>query len=91
MELKKFLGLQVFEFAYLMALAFLPFFVAQREVGLSILTAAFIYVLVSGIQFAFTRRVSPESKVVLITGCDSGTFFFNSSTCIFKQIKPQFG
>lgn len=72
MELKRFLGLQVFEFAYLMALAFLPFFVAQREVGLSILTAAFIYVIFSGIQFALNRRVDTASKVVLITGCDSG-------------------
>ena len=72
MELKQFLGLQVFEFAYLVALAFLPFFVAQREVGLTILTVAFIYVVFSLVKCAITRRVDPTKKVVLITGCDSG-------------------
>ncbi|KAK7113709.1 D-beta-hydroxybutyrate dehydrogenase, mitochondrial-like [Littorina saxatilis] len=72
MEVKQFLGLQVFEFAYLMALAFLPFFVAQREVGLSILSVAFVYLVVSVIRFAISRRVDPANKVVLITGCDSG-------------------
>ena len=74
MEVKQFLGLQVFEFAYLMALAFLPFFVAQREVGLTILTMAFIYIVFSVIKFAITRRVDPANRIVLITGCDSGKF-----------------
>ena len=74
MELKQFLGLQIFEFAYLMALAFLPFFVAQREVGLTILTMAFIYLVFLAIKFAIKWRVDPANKVVLITGCDSGKF-----------------
>lgn len=72
MELKQFLGLQVFEFAYLMALAFLPFFVAQREVGLSILFVAVIYAIFTFIKLALTGRVDPADKVVVITGCDSG-------------------
>ncbi|XP_076451577.1 D-beta-hydroxybutyrate dehydrogenase, mitochondrial-like [Babylonia areolata] len=72
MELKQFLGLQVFEFAYLMALAFLPFFVAQREVGLSILFVAVVYVVISGLKMALTGRIDPANKVVVITGCDSG-------------------
>ncbi|KAL8593203.1 hypothetical protein ACOMHN_009858 [Nucella lapillus] len=72
MELKQFLGLQVFEFAYLMALAFLPFFVAQREVGLSILFVGVVYAVVTFIKMALTCRVDPADKVVVITGCDSG-------------------
>ena len=74
MELKQFMGLQIFEFAYLMALAFLPFFVAQREVGLTILTMAFIYIVFLAIKFAIKRQVDPANRVVLITGCDSGKF-----------------
>ena len=72
MEVKQFLGLQVFEFAYLMALAFLPFFVAQREVGLTIMGVAFVYLVVTVIRFILNRHVKTANKVVLITGCDSG-------------------
>ena len=74
MQLKQFLGLQIFEFAYLMALAFLPFLVAQREVGLTILSIAFIYATVSAVMYLFTRKVDPANKVVLITGCDTGKY-----------------
>nr|KAG5714660.1 hypothetical protein BaRGS_000148 [Batillaria attramentaria] len=72
MEIKQFLGLQVFEFAYLMALAFLPFFVAQREVGLTIMMVAFVYIVFAVIKMALTRRIDPANKVVLVTGCDTG-------------------
>lgn len=72
MEIKQFLGLQVFEFAYLMALAFLPFFVAQREVGLTIMAVALVYTVFAVIKMTLTRRIDPANKMVLITGCDTG-------------------
>ncbi|PVD39153.1 hypothetical protein C0Q70_01781 [Pomacea canaliculata] len=72
MEVKQFLGLQVFEFAYLMALAFFPFFIAQREVAITILMVASVYVVFSVIKHALSYKVDPANKVVIITGCDTG-------------------
>lgn len=74
MEVKQFLGLQVFEFAYLMALAFFPFFIAQREVAITILMVASVYVVFSVIKHALSYKVDPANKVVIITGCDTGKY-----------------
>ncbi|XP_067673652.1 17-beta-hydroxysteroid dehydrogenase type 6-like isoform X1 [Haliotis asinina] len=72
MKLKQFVQHQVFELIYLLVLAFLPFFVAQKVVGLTILTV----IGVSGFYYLFKRLTNKTIEItgqaVLITGCDSG-------------------
>lgn len=71
----EFLRLQAVEIGFLSVLAFLPYFVALKEVGLSLL---FIGLTIGGYKLLkkkLMRRVPVEGKSVFITGCDTGMSF----------------
>ncbi|XP_064594575.1 D-beta-hydroxybutyrate dehydrogenase, mitochondrial-like [Liolophura sinensis] len=72
MSVGEFLRLQAVEIAFLSVLAFLPYFVALKEVGLTLL---FIGLSIGGYKLLkkkLMRRVPVEGKSVFITGCDTG-------------------
>ncbi|KAK3089643.1 hypothetical protein FSP39_005284 [Pinctada imbricata] len=75
MNVKQFVGLDLFESLYLAVLAVLPFLVIQSTVSFSLLIFA---VLIGGRavykQWTY-RTVDTDGKRVLITGCDSGFGF----------------
>ncbi|XP_046351850.1 D-beta-hydroxybutyrate dehydrogenase, mitochondrial-like [Haliotis rufescens] len=72
MKLKQFVHLQVFELFYLLVLAFLPFIVAQKVVGLTILTVIGVFGFCYIFKKLLTKTIEITGQAVLITGCDSG-------------------
>ncbi|XP_041364987.1 D-beta-hydroxybutyrate dehydrogenase, mitochondrial-like [Gigantopelta aegis] len=72
MKITEFIGLQIFEFLYLLLLAFLPFVVLQRSVSFVILALIGLWVVYYSYKKLTTKAVEALGKTVLITGCDSG-------------------
>ncbi|XP_033737773.1 D-beta-hydroxybutyrate dehydrogenase, mitochondrial-like [Pecten maximus] len=72
-SMKQFLALHMFEVGYLCVLAILPFLIAKPIVGLTIL-AILVFLGLSALWRMLTFRwlPNPETRSVLITGCDTG-------------------
>lgn len=75
MSIGQFCGLQLLEFVYLMALAFLPFLLALKESVCLMLCVLTVVGIVAFVRFCSSQVVDTTGKVVLITGCDSGLKF----------------
>lgn len=73
MSVKKCLAFHTFELGYLCVLAVLPFLVAKPVVGLTILTIlGFLGLSAIWRMLTFRWLPNPETRSVLITGCDTG-------------------
>ncbi|KAK6170638.1 hypothetical protein SNE40_018988 [Patella caerulea] len=72
MEAKQFIALQGFELLYLLVLVFLPYVIAQKIVGLTIVFIASVMIVTFIIKNYLTKMIDIDGKTVLVTGCDSG-------------------
>lgn len=74
MKVAEFLGLQVFESAYLFVLFCIPIVVAQKYIGTIVLLILVMLAMSTLMRKLLYKSIDIKGQGTLITGCDTGWY-----------------